>query len=71
MIKSKDVCARCVYGVHNPKCKNGIGSDCIDCSMRIKKRDNGKSVCRCNHILNNTECPYFEEVKNDAEIHKS
>ena len=53
VIKSPDVCARCVHGLNS--CK---GADCKSCEM-----DRGSAGCGCVMIRKNTPCPHFKEAE--------
>lgn len=54
-IKTADLCERCVYGLMCYVYFDCRGCPCVE-----------DGWCRCIMIKNNTPCPYFEEVKDDA-----
>lgn len=55
-IKSKDLCFRCIYAFERYCSK----ISCDDCRMLIYGHG-----CMCEHIKENTPCPYFKEAKDD------
>lgn len=60
-IKSKDLCADCVY---DPiRCDS---EHCMDCPQIEFEGD--MCLCKCDTIRDNTPCPYFEERREDNGI---
>lgn len=58
MIKTPDLCERCVYSVEHCKALE-VCNACPMCSAETGR-------CKCLTIKHNTPCPYFEEDENGA-----
>ena len=62
MIKSEEICNKCVWGMNNrcSKC-----DDCHDCSQY----DTDKFTCKCCLIAGGEYCPYFELYDANEDAH--
>jgi len=55
--KNPETCRKCKY-------ENCLAVRCSECPANLNANSNNpflRSKCRCNQILRNSECPYFEE----------